>query len=182
LESSEPAIEQEVYEPGSEADFERLYRSSYRRILATLIGLLGDRHSAEDCAQDAFMRAYRGWSAWRPEAPAEAWVHRIAINAAISYRRRERLRQVGEVMRRLGRPGHPPDPAEVLERSELLTALLRLPGKQAAALVLRHYHGYSNREIATALGVPEPTIASRLAAARRKLKRVLAATRAQGNG
>ena len=45
--------------------------------------------------------------------------------------------------------------------------------KQAAALVLRHYHGYSNREIAAALGVPDQTVASRLAAARKELQAVL---------
>jgi RNA polymerase sigma factor (sigma-70 family) len=49
----------------------------------------------------------------------------------------------------------------------------KLPTKQAAALVLRHYHGYTNREIATALAVPEQTIASRLSAARRQLQATL---------
>jgi RNA polymerase sigma-70 factor (ECF subfamily) len=49
----------------------------------------------------------------------------------------------------------------------------KLPTKQAAALVLRHYHGYTNREIAAALGVPEQTVASRLAAARKQLQAVL---------
>jgi len=48
-----------------------------------------------------------------------------------------------------------------------------LPAKQAAAIVLRHYHGYSNREIAYALGVPERTVASRLAAAKARLRRSL---------
>ena len=49
----------------------------------------------------------------------------------------------------------------------------KLPTKQAAALVLRHYHGYTNREIAAALGVPEQTVASRLGAARKQLQAVL---------
>jgi RNA polymerase sigma-70 factor (ECF subfamily) len=53
---------------------------------------------------------------------------------------------------------------------DLLAELRRLPPKQAAALVLRYIHGYSNREIAHSLGVPERTIASRLAAARSKLQ------------
>ena len=45
-----------------------------------------------------------------------------------------------------------------------------LPPKQAAAIVLRHLHGYTNREIALALGVPERTVASRLIAARANLR------------
>jgi len=173
LESIEAPVERERYEPGSEADFERLYRNTYHRILGTLIALLRDRATAEDCAQETFERAYRKWHTWRPDAPVEAWLHRIAINVAISDRRHQRLRQAGEMIRRLGRPAPGPDPSTLAERSDLIRAIKKLPTKQAAALVLRHYHGYSNREIASALGVPEQTVASRLAAARKQLQAVL---------
>lgn len=163
----------ETYEPGSEPDFERLYRNTYRRILGTLITLVRDQATAEDCAQETYERAFRRWKDWRPEASPEAWLHRIAINVAISDRRRERLRQAGELVRRLGRPAPGPDPAATAERSDLFDAMKKLPPRQAAALVLRHYHGYSNREIAAALGVPEQTVASRLGAARKQLQAVL---------
>lgn len=162
-----------TYQPGSEADFERLYRNTYRRIFGTLITLVRDRATAEDCAQETFERAYRSWKSWKPDAPVEAWLHRIAINVAISDRRHQRIRQAGELVRRLGRPAPGPDPSLVAERSDLLAAMKKLPSKQAAALVLRHYHGYSNREIAAALGVPEQTVASRLGAARKHLQAVL---------
>ena len=168
-----PRAEPEPYEPGSEADFERLYRDTYRRILGTLFTLVRDRATAEDCTQETFERAYRSWACWRPDAPVEAWLHRIAINVAISNSRRERLRQAGELIRRLGRPDPGPDPAAVAERSDLVTAIQKLPTRQAAALVLRHFHGYSNREIAAALGIPEQTVASRLSAARKHLEAVL---------
>jgi RNA polymerase sigma-70 factor (ECF subfamily) len=179
----EPAVEEAPpYEPGSEADFERLYRDMYRQILGTLITLLGDRAMAEDCTQDTFERAYKSWKAWRPDAPAEAWLHRIAINVAISQRRHDRLRQAGELVKRLGKPAPPADPALVAERSEIVKAMQKLPTKQAAALVLRHYHGYSNREIAAALGVAEQTVASRLGAARKQLQVTLAELRKPKNG
>lgn len=139
--------------------------------------MLGDRAAAEDCTQEAFERAFRSWKRWRPDAPAEAWLHRIAINVAISSRRRDRLREVGAVIRRLGRPASPPDPAALAERSDAFGALRRLPPKQAAVIVLRHYHGYTNREIAQSLGVPERTIASRLAAARKLLQLTLGTIR-----
>jgi RNA polymerase sigma-70 factor (ECF subfamily) len=141
--------------------------------------VLGDKAAAEDCAQDTFERAYKGWSSWRPDAPVEAWLHRIAINVAVSDRRRARIRQAGELVRRLGRPSPPPDPTALAERSDLIRALRKLPTKQAAALVLRHFHGYSNREIAASLGVPEQTVASRLAAARKQLQATLKDTREQ---
>jgi RNA polymerase sigma-70 factor (ECF subfamily) len=173
LESSEEQAQPAEYEPGNEADFERLYRNTYRRILGTLIALVRDRAAAEDCTQETFVRAYQGWKKWRPEAPPEAWLHRIAINVAISDRRHERLRQAGEVIKRLGRPATPADPSSLAERSDLVRALQKLPTKQAAVLILRHYHGYTNREIAAALGVPDQTVASRLAAARKQLQVVL---------
>src|SRR2546428_8146502 len=93
-----------AYEPGKEADFEGLYQASYGKVLGTLTAMLGDRAAAEDCAQDAFERAFKKWSAWQPIAPAEAWVHRIAINAAVSYQRKIRLRDVSDAIRRLSRP------------------------------------------------------------------------------
>jgi RNA polymerase sigma-70 factor, ECF subfamily len=159
-----------AYKPGDEADFERLYLTSYGKIVGTLSAMLGDRAAAEDCAQDAFERAYRKWETWQPIAPAEAWVHRIAINAAVSYQRKMRLREVGEVIRRIGRPGLAPDPQGQVELRDLVTALAKLPPKQAAAIVLRHYHGYTNRAIAQALGIPERTVASRLAVAKAHLR------------
>jgi RNA polymerase sigma factor (sigma-70 family) len=86
---------------------------------------------------------------------------------------------VGELIKRLGRPGHSADPAALAERSDLIRELRKLPTKQAAALVMRHYHGYSNREIAAALGVAEQTIASRMSAARKQLQVTLADPREQ---
>jgi len=64
------------YRPGDREDFDRLYRESYHRIVYTLLGILRDRKAAEDCSQDTFVRAYRAWKRWKPEAPPEAWLHR----------------------------------------------------------------------------------------------------------
>jgi RNA polymerase sigma-70 factor, ECF subfamily len=153
--------------PGPE--FDRLYEATYPRILRTLATMLGDVAAAEDCAQDAFLKAFRAWHSWKQDAPVEAWLHRIAINVAISYRRKRALREVGELVRRLGMPEQP-DPTDQAIGGDLLHELRRLPPRQAAALVLRHLHGYSNREIAAALGVPESTVATRLMIAKRTLR------------
>jgi DNA-directed RNA polymerase specialized sigma24 family protein len=87
---------------------------------------------------------------------------------AISSRRKERLREVSQLIRRLGVPTQP-DPTDAPMDSELLRELHALPPKQAAAVVLRYFHGYSNREIGQSLGVPERTVASRLIRARARL-------------
>jgi RNA polymerase sigma-70 factor (ECF subfamily) len=172
LRSAEP--EPPAYEPGSRDDFDRLYRDSYPRIYRTLLGVLGDPAAAEDCAQDAFVLAYRAWGRWRPDAPAEAWLHRIAINLAVSYQRKATLRSIGTILRRLGKPVAGPDPAQVALDGDLAAALRRLSPKLRAALVLRHYHGYTNREIAAAIGRSERTVNKRLRIAAEKMRRLLA--------
>ena len=156
------------YRPGSVEDFDHIYEATYSRLFATLVTLLHDRGAAEDCVQETYLRAFAVWPRWKPAAPVEAWLHRIAINVVVSHRRRERLREVGYVVRRLGLPSDP-NPTET-EAPELLQELRALPPTQAAALVLRYVHGYTNREIAHSLSVPERTIASRLAAARSRLR------------
>jgi RNA polymerase sigma-70 factor (ECF subfamily) len=164
---------QETYRPGLREDFDRLYRNAYPRVYRTLVVILGDPDDAEDCTQDAFVKAFQAWKRWRPDAPAEAWIHRIAVNRALSYRRTARLRSVGEILRRLGRPAASTDPANVATRPDLLTALRAIPPKLAAAIVLRYYHGYNNREIAAALGVSERTIGTRLNQAAARLRPLL---------
>ena len=138
-----------------------------------LYAITGDAAAAEDCVQEAFVRAFGAWSRYRPEKPAEAWIHQIAVNTAISYRRRARLRTVGEVIRRLGRPGHGSDPADSAGRSDLVRALSALPPRVAAAFVMRYHHGFNNREIARLEGVSERMIGMRLSRAREELARSL---------
>jgi RNA polymerase sigma-70 factor (ECF subfamily) len=124
--------------------------------------------AAEDATQDAYLRAFKAWRTWKQEAPAEAWVFRIALNVAFSQRRRERLFEIGAILRRLGRPAEP-DPTDSMQ-SDLVRELRALPPKQATAIVLRHLHGFTNREIAAVLKIPERTVASRLAAAKARLQ------------
>jgi RNA polymerase sigma-70 factor (ECF subfamily) len=164
------------YHPGVKADFDRLYRATYQRIFATLMLILRNPAAAEDATQEAYLRAFRAWGGWKQDAPAEAWIYRIALNVAFTQRRKERLHEIANVLRRIGRPKEP-DPSEIVE-ADLRRELRALPPKQAAAIVLRHLHGFTNREIATALNVPERTVASRLAAAKTRLRSRLAV---QGN-
>jgi len=165
--------ENAAYRPGDRDDFDRLYRTCYPRLLRTIYAITGDAASAEDCVQEAFLRAFKAWPRYRPERAAEAWIYQIAINTAISHRRRAKLRRIGEVLRRLGRPGLGPDPADGATTSDLIQALSALPPRVAADFVLRYHHGYNNREIARLEGVSERTIGTRLNQAREVLVRIL---------
>ena len=159
--------------PGNRDDFDRLYRENYPRLLRTLYAITGDAGAAEDCVQEAFVKAWRAWPRFRPERAPEGWLHQIAVNTAISYRRRAKLRSVGEVLRRLGRPGVGRDPGDAASDSEIVNALAALPPRVAADFVLRYHHGYNNREIARMEGVSERTVGARLAQARDELARRL---------
>jgi RNA polymerase sigma-70 factor (ECF subfamily) len=156
------------YQPGVKEDFDRLYRATYQRVYATLMIIPRNPTAAEDATQEAYLRAFRAWKDWKRQAPAEAWIYRIALNVAFTHRRRERLHEVGEVIRRLGQPGDP-DPTEG-SMPDLIRELRAMPPKQASVLVLRYLHGFTNREIGAATGIPERTVASRLAAAKARLR------------
>jgi len=84
-----------------------------------------------------------------------------------------RIREVGELIRRIGRPGLAPTPQVLARTATSRRRFAKLPPKQAAAIVLRHYHGYTNRAIAQALDIPERTVASRLGVAKARLREML---------
>jgi RNA polymerase sigma-70 factor (ECF subfamily) len=155
--------------PGSREDFDRLYLETHPRLVRTLTAVLGDAASAEDCVQEAFVRAWRAWPRWRPEAPVEAWLYRIALNVSFSHRRRAKLRQVTE---RILRPGLGRVDVRV-SASPIRDALAKLPPREAAAVMLRYYHGYSRAETAQILNLTERAVSLRLAKAQAILVREL---------
>src|SRR5439155_19545026 len=68
IEPEEVGPPDEPYRPGSREDFDRLYCATYQRVYGTLLALLRNRAAAEDCTQEAYLRAFRAWPRWRPEA------------------------------------------------------------------------------------------------------------------
>ena len=151
----------EPYEPGSEADFERLYRNTYHRILGTLITMVRDRATAEDCAQETFERAYRTWKGWQPDAPVEAWLHRIAINVARNRHRGLRPRLVE--LNGSEQDTSPGPEARALRQAQLddvTAALAGLPPRYREAVVLRYVQDLSYDEAAQVLGQPVGTVKS----------------------
>jgi len=165
-------VEQREYKAGDPDDFERLYRSVRPRLLRSLNAILG-MAEAEDCVQHAFEKAFRAWPRWKGGAPAEAWMYRIAINLAITYRRRRGLLEFASIFvpslatQLASDAGPAPSP--------LIAALRQLPAEQAMVVVLRYYHGYSNREISGLVSVSERTVGSRLASGLKRLRTDLAA-------
>lgn len=132
----------------------------YRRHLpgATRLAYLltGDRASAEDVAQDAFIGAAARLGALRDDGAFGAYLHRAVVNRARNRARRLTLE------RRHARP-HDPVPydlPDVATRDRLWAALQRLPHRQRAAIVLRFWLDLSESETAERLGVRPGTVKS----------------------
>src|SRR5690349_7432535 len=74
-----------------EAAFAALYATHYRQVRALCRQLLGTAERADDAAQEAFMRAYRGFAGYDPSQPFSPWIMRIARNHSLDLLRRRRL-------------------------------------------------------------------------------------------
>jgi RNA polymerase sigma-70 factor (ECF subfamily) len=153
---------------------ERVFREEWGRVLAGLIGFLGDFDLAEEAAQEAFAIAAERWPRdGTPDNP-RAWLTTTARNRAVDRIRRERT--LAEKTRLLDVPEAVEDDVEETtiqdERLELLFTCchpaLALDGQ--VALTLRTLGGLSTEEIARAFLVPEATMAKRLVRAKRKIK------------
>src|SRR5438552_18890469 len=73
---------------GDRRAFEELVRLTHRRVYALAYRLVEDRSDAEDVAQEAYLRIYRGLAGFREEARLETWVYRIVANCAMTQLRK----------------------------------------------------------------------------------------------
>jgi RNA polymerase sigma-70 factor, ECF subfamily len=137
-----------------------------------------DRTRAEDMAQEAFVRAFRGLHQWRREAAFSTWLFALATNVYRAELRRPRapLVSLDEVA----------DPADSLDvagdhedsdrRAAVRRALHALPARYRDALVLFYFHEMDVERAAASLGVPVGTVKARLSRGRDLLRRKLVAT------
>jgi RNA polymerase sigma-70 factor (ECF subfamily) len=154
---------------------EDVFRDEWGRVLASLVGFLGDFELAEEAAQEAFAVAAERWPAEGTPANPRAWLVTTARNRAIDRIRRER---VGAEKTRLLElePQTMDDPFDETnirdERLELIFTCCHpaLAVDAQVALTLRSLGGLRTEEIARAFLVPEQTMTKRLVRARRKIR------------
>lgn len=148
------------------ASFEEFFEIERDRLFGMLVLVTGDRHEAEDVAQDAFVTVWERWDRVSAMENPAGYLHRTAMNHFRKrYRRTRVLRRVLGSLARQATSG-PPDPTLTL--SEVLRALTP---RQRAALVLTELLGYSAKEAAAALGVKPATIGALKHQGREALKR-----------
>jgi RNA polymerase sigma-70 factor (ECF subfamily) len=156
------------------ATLDQVFRDQWGRVLAALIGFLGDFELAEEAAQEAFAIAAERWARDGMPANPGGWLLATARNRAINRIRRERT--LADKTRLLAATARAEDPMHPTtfpdERLELIFTCCHpaLSTEAQVALTLRTLGGLSTEEIARAFLVSEPTMAQRLVRAKRKIK------------
>lgn len=143
---------------GSRDALAELYAAHWPRAHRAAYLVVHDAGAAEDIAQDAFLAAVDALDHFDRRRPFGPWLHRIVVNRAIDWGRREAMR------RSAGDPAEQPQAATPTEAigEELMPALAQLPPEQRAVVVLRYLLEYTPGEIARMLELPRGTVNSRL--------------------
>ena len=168
-------------DPGTpnRAAFERLIEEYADRIYNVALRITGNRADAEDSMQEAFLSAYRAWSAFRGQSSPATWLYRIAVNEALMrVRARRPVEYLTELLHDVEVVDWSVDLLESAHRAErqerLLEGISLLEPDYRAALVLRDIDGLSTAEAADALEISEQALKSRLHRARALLRQHLA--------
>ncbi len=153
------------------------------RLYGALCRMLGSADDARDVAQDAFVLAFQKLDTFKGESAFYSWLFRIAMNAAISHRRKSGKRPVSVDASKEQSGAEPVDthpeirPAHALERSErqaiVQRALDELSEEFRTVLVLKEIEGFQYEEIAAFVGCPIGTVRSRIHRARLELRQKL---------
>ncbi len=175
---------------GDRSAFDGLFRKHLGAVVNLAYRFLRDRQTAEDVAQDVFLKVYEGKARVLPQAKFTTWLYRVTVNASIdAVRRRKRSpRSLDEQVpdeegesrslldrvpdRRATSPGEAADQEEL--RALVDRHIQRLPEKFRAPLVLHQFQELPYAEIAAILGVSEKAVERRLFHAREILRKRLA--------
>jgi RNA polymerase sigma-70 factor (ECF subfamily) len=163
---------------GDPAAFEALIRNHQHMVHSLTFRMTGSLADAEDLAQESFIRAYEQIGDFRGASKFSTWLYRIAVNTCLNWRQSEarRFQLQTNCAEEFAARHNDGEELSGDQANEVQAALLKLPAKQRAAIVLTIYDGLNHAEAAKVLGCSETTVSWRVFAAKRKLKRWLSAS------
>lgn len=148
-----------------EQAFDHLYQTSFNRLVAQVYAMCGNLPEAQDCVQEAFIRAWDKRRQLDQSRSPEAWVRTVAYRLAVSrWRRNRRARRDADRALEPVRT-HEASP----DRVALDRALARISPEQRRVVVLHHFCDLSVAEIAQEIGAPTGTVKARLSRGRAAL-------------
>jgi RNA polymerase sigma-70 factor, ECF subfamily len=158
-----------------EHEFETRLADSSTLAFRVAYSVLRHHQDAEDVAQEAFIRAHRGFRRLRDRERFRAWLVRMTWRLALDKRRGDGRRAARESAVSIAGAGSTSEDDVIAQdrARRLWQAIDRLPEKLRIALVLSAIEGHGVREIAALLGIPEGTVKSRLFDARKRLQELL---------
>lgn len=163
-----------IADPSVEDEFTVRLRESSTLAFRVAYGVLRHREDAEDVAQDAFLRAHRGFAGLRDRDRFRAWLVRTVWRLALDRIRNARRRMAREQAVEMPVGASVEEAALAQERSKALWAAIDgLPEKLRITLVLSAIEGHGVSDVARLLEIPAGTVKSRLFLARRQLSEAL---------
>ena len=161
---------------GDSAAFEALVRHTYTETYTLAYRLMGNQEDAQDVTQEVYLRAFKGIGRFRGDAQFSTWLHRITANTAVTHRTRRTKHRHDRLDNELALedrraeydPSSSADSNELRQRVE--SALVELPARLRAVVVLRDVYDLPHEAIAEELGISETAAKVRLHRARRKLR------------
>lgn len=165
---------------GDHAAFTSLVELHQDRLFASMLQVTGSPDEAEEVVQEAFIRAFVKLETFQGQSQFFTWIYRIAFNAALSRKRRQRIKVSLDQLRDSGGTELVIDqraadePLLQRERVDAVRRALRgLSEDHRAILVLREMEGFSYEEIAAIAQISIGTVRSRISRARAQLKILL---------
>jgi RNA polymerase sigma-70 factor (sigma-E family) len=153
-------------------EFTEFARNRTQALLRSAYLLTGDQHLAEDLVQASLARTYLAWRRLDDPANAEAYTRKVMYHLQISSWRRHKLRE--SITADLPEPRRAdPDPSDTADvRITLRAALVKLPPRQRAVLVLRFFEDRTEAEAAVLLDVTIGTVKSQAAKGLARLRAI----------
>ncbi|MFI5311711.1 MAG: RNA polymerase sigma factor [Gemmatimonadales bacterium] len=155
--------------------FDQLVRRHYRAAFSVALGVLVNRHDAEDVCQEAFVKALERLEDCREPSRFVQWLLMIVRNRALTYHSYRKVRETSELLPEIAEA--PDSPATDLARAELgdvlEKALAELNATQREVVLLHDLEGWTHKEIAESLEMTEVRSRQHLFVARKLLRELL---------
>lgn len=158
--------------PEDEAAFRDFAAAARPRLVRTAYLLCGDAHEAHDLVQVTLLRVHRRWRSIERDDQPQSYARQVLVNLAASFWRR-RLRMPLVALTAAGEPAEPDTTAAFADREELWAAVMALPARMRAILVLRYFEQLSEAETAAALQCSLGSVKSQASRGLARLRSVL---------